>query len=85
MLHDAVTYLLTWCIAGAAQWVVLDGMGIIGRGYAARVGTGRQPSLLLMVLASIAAVAIWPVFTWKILRHPRWSMRTLKRNLWGRS
>lgn len=84
MLHASVTPFLIWCIAGACQWVVLDGLGVISGGVALRIARGRKPSLLLMVLASIAAIAIWPVFTWKVLRHPKWAAKTLARNLWGR-
>lgn len=67
--------ILGWLFAGGCIWALFD-----------RIGTVRSSrSTPAQIVASSAFVIVaWPVFAWKLLQHPRWTVRALKRNLWGR-
>lgn len=72
----AISFVLVWLFIGGCVWLVLDGMAV------ARI---RNHSKAAFVVATLFAVVGWPKFAGHILRNPRYVLRTLKRNLWGRS
>lgn len=84
-MHALGNIVLVYFVIGSLLWVVLDFLGITGRAYRGRLGAGPPPTFVDMALAILWAIIVWPVVMRKLLMHPQWTIRTLARNLWGRS
>lgn len=78
MIDIAVRILLWWLSIGSLVWLVLHTIGVVDQVYAA-----RKPAATDMVLATILVIVLWPPAAYRLLAHPQWTFKHLKRKLWG--
>ena len=73
-----ITGVLWYVLTGALVWVFLDRTGVIAGAFAKR----RKMTLGFALRASLAMIAVWPLFAYLALRKPQLVWKRLKKAVW---
>ena len=76
--HHLLNLSLWWAFLGALVWVFLDRTGVIAGAFAKR----RKMTLGFALRASLAMIAVWPLFAYLALRRPGMVWKRLKKAVW---